>query len=128
MLAFRLMMGRYKVTCQPGSHTTDKESRKLWGCDERTEFPVFPDPVTGSFHKSGHHDLHRCPACQVGREWADVVNTWMVFGGGESRGPLPVSGGWMDQSQWFADVHAVLSNERAKYQEAARKEAELKRR
>lgn len=128
MLAFRLRMGRYKVTCQPGSHTTDPASRKLWGCDERTEFPVFPDPVTGSFRESKTHDLHRCPACQVGREWGDVIDTWGVFGGGDSRGPLPVAGGWLDQTQWFADAHAILSGELAKYRDAARKEAELKRR
>lgn len=114
-LAFRLLMGRYKVTCRPGSHTTDRAARRAWGCDERAEFPVFPDPHTGSFQHSAHLDLHRCPACQVGSEWTDLVHAWAEYGAGESRGPLPVAGGWMDQTQWFADAHAILSDELSKH-------------
>jgi hypothetical protein len=126
-LAFRLLAGRYKVTCQPGSHTKDAQARRAWGCDAPTQAPVFPDPSTGAWDKSESFDLHRCPACQVGREWTDFVNTWLIFGGTESRGPLPVAGGWIDQTQWFADAHQILAVELNKYHEAARKEAEAKR-
>lgn len=126
-LAFRLMMGRYKVTCQPGSHAEDPSARAAWGCDAPAAAPVFPDPTTGSFHASKLFDLHRCPACQVGYEWTDFVNAWLVFAGREAYGPMPVSGGWTDQTQWFADAHGVLSVELRKLHDAHRAEDERKR-
>lgn len=126
MLAFRLLMGRYRVTCMPGSHTSRPEERRAWGCDEHAPAPVFPDPRTGSFFESDLLDLRRCPACQIGHDWIDLVTTWGVFAGQEAKGPLPLSGGWLDQMQWFADAHQVLAGERVRYLEAARKEAEAK--
>lgn len=119
-------MGRYKVSCVPGGHTTDKAARKAWGCDAPALAPVFPDPLTGKW-ESLHFDLRRCPACQVGHEWVDLVRTWGVFGGGDNLGPMPMSGGWLDQMQWFADAHGVLSAERSKYLESRRKDAEARR-
>lgn len=86
------------------------------------------DPITGSFHASKHYDLRRCPAGQVGPEWYAVVDAWSVFGGRDSFGPLPVAGGWLDQTQWFSDVHAVLSGEKARYHERERQEQERKQR
>ena len=127
ILAFRLMAGRYKVTCHPGSHTTDKTARRAWGCDAPAPAPVFPDPTTGAWDKSASFDLRRCPACQVGPEWMDLVNTWLIFGSTDARGPLPISGGWLDQMQWFSDANSILTTELSKFREAARKEAEAKR-
>lgn len=119
-MAFRLLMGRYKVTCAPGSHSKEPSARAAWGCDSSSVAPVFPDPITGSYHESKHFDLHRCPACQVGYEWSDLISAWLVFAGEESRGPLPLAGGWLDQMQWFADAHSILARERQKYIEACR--------
>jgi len=56
------------------------------------------------------------------------VQAWSVFAGRDSFGPLPVAGGWLDQTQWFADVHAVLSGELARYREAQDKKRERERR
>lgn len=56
-----------------------------------------------------------------------MLTTWSVFGGRDDFGPLPVAGGWLDQTQWFADVHRVLSSERTKLLEAKQREAEIKR-
>ena len=122
MLAFRLSMRRYRVSCMPGSHTANPTERAAWGCDERSAAPVFPDPSSGSFSTSKTFDLHRCPACPIGPEWIDLVQTWGVFGGCDSHGPLPLSGGWLDQMQWFADAHAILSRERGRYLDAVREE------
>jgi hypothetical protein len=85
------------------------------------------DPLTGSYHESKHFDLRRCPAGQIGPEWNAVVDCWAVFGGRDTFGPLPVAGGWLDQTQWFADAHAALSSERSRYHEKLEREAEAKR-
>lgn len=126
MLAFRLTMGRYRVSCVPGSHTSSPSERTAWGCDERAPAPVFPDPRTGDFFVSKQFDTHRCPACQVGWEWMDLVSTWGIFGGQEQRGPMPLDGGWLDQMKWFADAHSILASERMRYLEARRKEMEAR--
>lgn len=126
MVAFRLSVGRYACACQPGRHTADASARAAWGCDRPADHPVFPDPLTGSFHVSATFDLRRCPADQVGPEWSSLIAAWSVFGGGDTHGPLPLAGGWLDQMQWFADAHSVLSSERSKYLEARQKDVEAK--
>lgn len=127
MVAFRLMAGRYQCTCHAGYHTEDKASRLRWGCDKPARSPVFADPITGRMDGSKNFDLYRCPAGQVGPEWDFVIATWSAFGGRDSFGPLPVAGGWLDQTQWFADAHAILSGERNLEHDRQRKEAEQKR-
>lgn len=102
------------MSCMPGSHSKSAEARRSWGCDSKADAPVFADPTTGSFHVSRQFDLHRCPACQTDHAWLDAIATWRVFGWGDTLGPLPVAGGWMDQTQWFADLHRILAGERAK--------------
>lgn len=121
-----MLVGRYRCTCTPGRHTDEEAARKAWGCDERSEVPVWPDPITGGFNGSKHFDLHRCPAGQVGPEWCDLIATWKRFGGADNPGPLPISGGWLDQMQWFADADDILSHERSIYLDARMKEERKK--
>jgi len=124
MVAFRLATKRYACTCRPGRHEKDPTARKAWGCDGRTETPAFADPITGSFTESSCFDLHRCPAGQIGSEWDDFLSVWSAYGSGDSRGPLPLAGGWLDQMQWFTDAHAVMAAELDKYREIERKKSE----
>lgn len=84
------------------------------------------DPLTGK-RESNLWDLHRCPAHHAGAEWVDVVRTWSVFGGRDDWGPLPVAGGWLDQTQWFADAHRILSAERERLIDMRQKDAERER-
>lgn len=128
MIAFRLMTGQYKCTCHPGRHDKriDNQTRRQWGCEERSTAPVFSDPLTGSWTTS-EWDLHRCPAEQVDESWAYAVSVWMAYGGQDDRGPLPVAGGWMDQTVWFADADTILRSERLRYLDIKRKQAEAGR-
>lgn len=43
------------------------------------------------------------------------MRVWSMFGGRDDWGPLPVAGGWLDQTEWFADAARILSSERARY-------------
>lgn len=54
------------------------------------------------------------------------MSVWSAYGGQDDRGPLPVAGGWLDQTQWFAEADAVLRSEKHRYIDAKRKEAEAK--
>lgn len=87
---------------------------------------MFSDPLTSAW-TSTTWDLHRCPAGQVGEEWEYAISVWLAYGGQDDRGPLPVAGGWMDQTVWFADLDTLLRSERARYIEAKRKQAEAAR-
>lgn len=75
---------------------------------------MFTDPLTGLW-ESQRWDLFRCPASQVGDEWGYAVSVWSAYGGQDDRGPLPIAGGWLDQTLWFAEADAILRSERLRY-------------
>lgn len=72
-------------------------------------------------------DLRRCPAHSTSEDWVRVVRTWSMFGGRDDWGPLPVAGGWLDQTEWFADASRILSAERARLVERREEDAKRER-
>lgn len=121
MIAFRVITGQYACTCQIGRHDPNAtiQARRKWGCEQSATNPVFQDPLTGAW-ESKKWDLHRCPAGQTEDAWNYVISVWSAYGGQDDRGPLPVAGGWMDQTLWFTEVDSVLRSERARYLEVKR--------
>lgn len=57
--------------------------------------------------------MYRCPLSQVDHGAFAVVDAWWTARGqgGMSAGPLPVAGGWMDQTAWIHRAFAILDDQ-----------------
>lgn len=85
---------------------------------KRHEAPLFPDPLTGEwFDRPGKPansrpdawDLHRCPRGQIDSSVWSLVSAWMAYRwGGMAPGPLPASGGTLDQTVHWIEGAAIL--------------------
>jgi len=82
------------------------------GCDRPTIRLQYEDPVT-------NQPVYRCPVSQVDPACYEVVDAWWTArgSGGMAPGPLPVAGGWMDQTVWFHKACAILDDQHSKDRE-----------
>lgn len=86
----------------------------------RSPHPLFADPITRRFvdapaGPANSHpeawDLHRCPRAQVDHGTWLVVQAWSAHRwGGMAAGPLPASGGSMDQTLHWIEAARVLDS------------------
>lgn len=121
------------------------QARKRWGCDNKSEYPVF-DHTCSVCNGAGYLSVdapcsecegvgmivqYRCPTAilraasvEVSRGIEAVVRAYIEY---DSRNVLPFSGGFAEQSAAFAACCAILDSERGHYNEEEQKHMERQR-
>jgi hypothetical protein len=105
-LALRVVAGEYPHNCA-GCNASPYWGERWGNCGRETAEVQYRD------HKG--RGVHRCPIAMADPLAVAVVQAWVEYhAGGMGRGPLPFSGGWLEQPAWVAPAFGVCAQEWAR--------------
>lgn len=120
-------LGRPFPDCSRCRNEGMEVSRKLWGCDEPADRPVFEVLA----HEGGDElqPFFRCPTAVMseGYHRGDLIGVGAVircYAQYLAHNVLPASGGYADQSSSWGHAVEILDSERCRYEDMIRAKQE----